>query len=227
LINLLEIAHKKERVISRRLASKSGIPLEEALRRTLQAIAGTRSLADLAADRRRQREQEEALRAGRKAQREHARAQKILQQQPDPDAWLAWFDGATHPNPGRMGIGGILKRPDGSVSEISFNAGTGDSSEAEYIALIAVLEAAICVGPKKLIIYGDSQVVINDVDPNARRHSTALAAKRMQAQRLIAQLPDVSLQWIPRTKNTAADALSQKAVSQISIPSRSIDSLSG
>jgi ribonuclease HI len=213
--DLFDIAYKKERAGSRRLASLTGITEQEALKQTLQAKAGDQTLTELIAYRRRQCDSKHARIAERKERKEAVRTQKLLSHQPDPSAWLAWFDGATHPNPGKMGIGGLLKSPDGAVKEISFNAGLGDSSNAEYIALIAVLEAAVEAKPAKLVVYGDSQVVLNDVNPKTMGESKVLAEKREQARRLIAQLADVTLCWIPRKKNAEADALSQRAVLQV------------
>ncbi|HEV7856347.1 MAG TPA: ribonuclease HI family protein [Herminiimonas sp.] len=213
--DLFDIAYKKERASSRRLASLTGITEEEALKQTLQAKAGDQTLTELIAYRRQQCDSKRTRIAERKERKEAVRMQKLLSQQPDPAAWLAWFDGATHPNPGKMGIGGLLKSPDGAVKEISFNAGLGDSSNAEYIALIAVLEAAVEAKPAKLVVYGDSQVVLNDVNPTTIGESKVLTEKREQARRLIAQLADVTLCWIPRKKNAEADALSQRAVLQV------------
>jgi ribonuclease HI len=212
--DLFELAYKKERASSRRLASLTGITEEEALKQTLQAKVGDQSLTELIAYRRQQADSKHAKITERKERKETLRTQKMLSHQPDPAAWLAWFDGATHPNPGKMGIGGVLKSPDGFVKEISFNAGLGDSSNAEYIALIAVLEAAVEANPAKLVIYGDSQVVLNDVNPTKIGESKVLTENRERARRLMAQLADVTLCWIPRKKNAEADALSQSAVLQ-------------
>jgi ribonuclease HI len=222
LSDLFDIAYKKEKACSRRLANMTGISEEEALKQTLQAKAGSQSLSELIAQRRQQRDGKNARIIERKQQKEALRTQKLLSHQPDPTAWLAWFDGATHPNPGKMGIGGVLKSPDGAVKEISFNAGLGDSSNAEYIALIAILEAAVEAKPAKLVVYGDSQVVLNDVNPRTIGESKVLTEKREQARRLIAQLADVTLCWIPRKKNAEADALSQRAVLQISAISQTV-----
>lgn len=219
--DLFELAYKKERASSRRLANLTGITEEEALKQTLQAKVGDQSLTELMAYRRQQYDSKHAKVAERKERNEALRAQKLLSHQPDAAAWLAWFDGAVHPNPGKMGIGGVLKSPGGVVKEISFNAGVGDSSNAEYIALIAVLQAAMEANPAKLVIYGDSQVVLNDVNPATIGESRILTEKREQARRLIAQLPDVTLCWIPRKKNGEADALSQRAVLQVPATSHS------
>ncbi|MEJ7807107.1 MAG: reverse transcriptase-like protein, partial [Telluria sp.] len=112
----------------------------------------------------------------------------------------------------RCGIGALLLGPGGERTAVSRAAGYGNSSEAEYLALIALLEAALVAGAHGLTLYGDSQVVINDVVQADANGAAALGALRAQAQALIARLDDVSLRWIPRHKNAEADALSQRAI---------------
>ena len=126
--------------------------------------------------------------------------------------WRAWFDGSAHPNPGRCGIGALLTGPGGERIEISRPAGYGNSSEAEYQALIALLETAVRAGANGMTVYGDSQVVINDVQAAPDGQAPVLGELRSKAVALIAQLEDVTLRWIPRRKNPEADALSQRAV---------------
>lgn len=133
------------------------------------------------------------------------------------DAWLAWFDGSALPNPGRIGIGALLRGPQGQVVEISRRAGDGSSSDAEYLALIALLEAALPHRPPQLLIHGDSQVVIEDLKPPRKGKSNAkgLEALRARALELIAQLGGatvVTVRWVPRHRNPEADRLSQAAV---------------
>lgn len=128
-----------------------------------------------------------------------------------PGTWRAWFDGSARPNPGRCTIGAVLTGPSGQAHEISQAAGYGDSSEAEYRALIALLQAAIEVGAQGLAIHGDSRVVIDDMNGPAHAASPALAAYRREASRLMARLDGATLRWVPRHKNGAADALSQRA----------------
>jgi len=113
------------------------------------------------------------------------------------------------PTPGKWASADLLKSPDGRTVEISFAAGQGDSNEAEYLALIAVLEEAVRIQPEKLVVYGDSQVVIGAM---SRVGAYKLQAHSAQVRRLLAQLNAVTLTWIPREKNCAADALSQQAL---------------
>lgn len=226
---LLAIAYKKEAALGRRLAKRSGASPHEALIEVLQQVAGDRPLGELIAAR------ESAARAAahdaqsRLAARQQARADALAKRRekhhhpdrPDPVAWLGWFDGSTHPNPGKMGLGGLLLSPAGERVEICVTAGQGDNNQAEYLALIALLEAAVRAQPAKLIVYGDSQVVIDGVTHarSARGARSAggggaavLSHYCEHAQQLISQLRAVELRWIPRQRNVAADALSQHAV---------------
>ncbi|MDQ2821495.1 MAG: ribonuclease HI family protein, partial [Pseudomonadota bacterium] len=131
--------------------------------------------------------------------------------------WRGWFDGSAHPNPGRCGIGALLLGPAGERREIAQAAGYGNSSEAEYLALIALLETAVAAQAHGLTIYGDSRVVIDDMHVPAAQslrhlHAAAQSLRHLHAaaHALMAQLTDVRLRWIPRHKNGAADALSQR-----------------
>lgn len=153
---------------------------------------------------------EKAPRALRKAQlrREH----KAASEQAPPLAWRGWFDGSAHPNPGRLGIGALLLGPNGERVEISEAAGHGDSSEAEYAALTALLQTAVRMQPAQLLLCGDSQVVINDVLGVTKRPAKGLEAQRATVLDLMAQLSDVTLRWVPRHRNGEADRLSQMAV---------------
>jgi ribonuclease HI len=197
---LSSAAFKSELSASRRLSSRTGCSLEAALRETLEANAGTGSLACLLSARDALREAD----AGRAAA-----VARIQSGQPTP--WRAWFDGSAHPNPGNCGIGALLKGPAGEHVEISRAAGYGNSSEAEYRALIALLEAAVQCGAHGLTIYGDSKVVIDDLNGPFDDAVVSLLDCRATALALIAQLRDVSLRWIPRHKNSEADILSQRA----------------
>jgi ribonuclease HI len=116
----------------------------------------------------------------------------------------------------------LLLGPAGDRVEICLAAGQGDNNQAEYLALIALLEAAVRAQPAKLIVYGDSQVVIDGVTQARGGGAAVLAHYCERARHLISQLRAVELRWIPRRRNMAADALSQHAVqligAQVSTP---------
>jgi ribonuclease HI len=74
-----------------------------------------------------------------------------------------------------------------------------------------LLETAVQHGAHDLTIHGDSQVVVNDVNGPEHLAAPSLLAYRQAVQSLLSQLRGVTLRWIPRHRNTAADALSQRA----------------
>jgi ribonuclease HI len=152
--------------------------------------------------------------AARDARRAAARARRATVHEGRPTAWRAWFDGSARPNPGQCGIGAVLRGPAGVAVELARPAGHGNSSEAEYCALIAVLEAALAHGADELTVYGDSRVVIDDLGGPDAFAAPALAACRAVAQGLAARIPQLTLRWIPRHKNLEADALSRRATEQ-------------
>lgn len=143
-----------------------------------------------------------------------ARAEKLARQPvpASPAAWRAWFDGSAHPNPGRIGIGVLLSGPAGERVEISRRAGHGSSGDAEYLALIAALEQAVEMGLSELLVYGDSQVVVQDVLLAPSHGARVLEAHRARVAQLMAALALVHVRWVPRHKNGDADRLSQQAI---------------
>lgn len=211
-VELIAAAYHGERVLARTLARRSEMSEEQALRETLAQVAGAAGLPALLDSRQQLRQAEAARLAHRRQARQMVLAARTAARAAPAAAWQAWFDGSAHPNPGRIGIGGLLAGPNGERIELSQPAGMGSSSDAEYAALIAVLTAALPLQPAELLVYGDSQVVIHDVARGIEGGAKVLATQRANVLALLAQLPKVSLRWIPRHRNGTADRLSQQAI---------------
>lgn len=211
---LRDAAFKAELAASRSLASRTGISEHDALLRILTRSAGAAGLASLLGERTAAREHAARQALRRQAGAAAARARRVASPAPatGQPAWRAWFDGSARPNPGRCGLGAVLEGPDGQRIELSLDGGHGNSSEAEYRALIALLRAAVRHGARDLAVQGDSQVVIDDVHAPDCASAPALQAYRREALALLARLPGACLRWIPRHRNLQADALSQRAV---------------
>ena len=210
----LALAFHSERVASRRLANRDSISEQQALEKILCNIAGDDGLAKLLEKRQTQVNINDERLAEKRQKKIQERALKDSQNQMPEGAWLAWFDGSARPNPGRCGIGVVLKGPQGELVEISRDVGHGDSSDAEYCALIVTLEMAVQMRAVPLVVYGDSQVVIDDVRM-LNNAASNLMEHRARAHSLLGQLGSVHFYWIPRHKNAEADKLSQ----QVSRPS--------
>lgn len=234
---LQQLAFKTERAAAARLSARQQLTPEQALLQVLTLAAGQAGLEHLLAQRQAQ-QQHAALRqqarsaamAARLTQRPPAALQDMsakpvgleataqATQQASKDLqWQGWFDGSAVPNPGRIGIGALLRGPQGQTITISQAAGYGNSSEAEYLALTALLQAAVQAGVTQLAIRGDSQVVVNDVNLSAQaiaagQGAAVLAQHRQQVCALMAQVGEVELRWLPRHRNAAADQLAQQAL---------------
>jgi ribonuclease HI len=211
---LIGAAYHAERVLGRRLARSAGISEHAALNATLEKIAlsqGLQHAGQLLLLRTQAQQQAQERRASREQEQQAALALKKNRHAPAAGAWLAWFDGSAHPNPGKIGIGALIAGPDGQRIDICLRAGIGNSSVAEYRALIAVLEALVPLQPAQAVIYGDSLVIIDDLH-QAGAGAKGLHGERARARALMAQLRDVQLRWIPRHRNAAADRLSQQAI---------------
>lgn len=214
---LATAAYKGERVAARRLAARSQVSEAQALHQVLTQVAGVRGLTLLMAEREALRLRDLELRSAKLAEKARQLEQRAARMRPASDGWRGWFDGSAHPNPGQIGIGALLCGPDGERVEISRRAGYGNSGEAEYLALTALLEAAVGLGAAGLVVHGDSQVVINDVNLSAQAVAAGSGAKGLEEHRrrvmdLVAPLGAVSLRWVPRHRNGDADRLSQQAI---------------
>ena len=204
---LFDYAYHAERVAARRIARRDALPELQALEALMTAKAGAQGLAALVDTRRQDAAMQSERRAARLAAQAARREEQSARHDGAASAWRAWFDGSARPNPGRCSIGAVLQGPDGQRIAISRAVGEGSSSDAEYLALIAVLEAAVAEGAHDLTVYGDSRVVIDDM---AGANSALLSAHRELAQSLLQQCSPVTLRWIPRHRNPEADALSQR-----------------
>lgn len=213
--HLEQLAYKSERAAGRRLALARGLSGGQALRQVLEQAAGQAGLAALISARLAQRAAQDERDAARAFQRAADKAKRAAAHDGRPTAWRAWFDGSARPNPGQCGIGAVLKGPDGAAVELARPAGYGNSSEAEYRALIAVLEAAVAHGADELTVYGDSRVVIDDVNGPDAFAAPSLAAYRASVHQLAARIASLTLRWVPRHKNLEADALSQRAAEHL------------
>lgn len=208
---MLDASFHRERVAARRLERHQALSPILALQQVLEAAAGASHLVDFVGARLQAREgekQRQVLRRDAALARHRARCAAQL---PDPSAWHAWFDGSAVPNPGRLGLGALLQGPDGRRECCSTSGGMGNSNDAEYLALILVLQQALPLHPAALIVHGDSRIVIADA-VGTQPPVAALQVHRLPAQALLAQFPSVRLVWIPRAKNAAADALARGAL---------------
>ncbi|MCD2198556.1 MULTISPECIES: ribonuclease HI [unclassified Halobacterium] len=124
----------------------------------------------------------------------------------------AYFDGASRGNPGPAAVGWVLVSGDGIVAEGSERIGRATNNQAEYEALLAVLEAAADFGFDEIEIRGDSQLVEKQVKGAWDTNDPELREKRVRARELLERFEEWSLTHIPREVNDRADELANEAL---------------
>ena len=124
--------------------------------------------------------------------------------------YTAFFDGSAKPNPGEMKIGGLIKDESGTiVGEYSRELGHGTNNEAEYYSLILLLRGLVNGDVKNVTIFGDSALVVNQVNRTWKAKDDRMAALRDEAIDLLANIPEWRLEHVKRGFNKEADDLTR------------------
>jgi ribonuclease HI len=123
------------------------------------------------------------------------------------------FDGGSRGNPGIAGVGVVLMAEDGTpLVTLGKYIGRGTNNFAEYMALIIALQEAAKLGAKKLIIRGDSELVIKQLRGEYRVKNPGLKDLYDQTKKLLSQFSQTKLEHNLRHHNSLADQLANLAM---------------
>lgn len=123
------------------------------------------------------------------------------------------FDGGSRGNPGPAGIGIVLYAQDGTpLITLGRFIGRATNNVAEYRALIAGLEKARELGAKKILIRGDSELIVKQMRGEYRVKNADLRDLYDEAQFLLHQFDDAKIEHNYREKNALADKLANLAM---------------
>ncbi|KAL5577794.1 hypothetical protein UlMin_019493 [Ulmus minor] len=124
--------------------------------------------------------------------------------------WKLYVDGSS--NETSSGAGIILVSPDGvklsCAVRFKFKA---TNNQAEYEALLSGLRLAKEVSARHLTIYGDSQLVVSQVNSEFQAKGEKMASYLEKAKEAMNQFDTVTIIQVPRAENTNADALARLA----------------
>ena len=96
------------------------------------------------------------------------------------------FDGGSRGNPGPAGIGVVVRAQDGtSLVTLGRYIGKCTNNVAEYRALITAMEEARKLGATKILIRGDSELIIKQMRGEYRVKHTDMKVLYDEAQDLI------------------------------------------
>jgi ribonuclease HI len=133
----------------------------------------------------------------------------------DKSYYLLQFDGGAQPNPGKGSGAAVLFDPNMViVAEVGDFYLHCTNNFAEYMGLILGLEMALKKGVRKLIVEGDSMLVIQQVSGFWKVSAEALKPLCMRAKALLALFEHTIVRHVLRAQNTHADALTEKIIRQ-------------
>ena len=124
-----------------------------------------------------------------------------------------FFDGAADPNPGKASFGFCHIINDEEVSFSCGYIGITTNNVAEYTGLLKALEYCKLHEIRNVDIYGDSLLVVNQMNGKWKTKSENLALYHQLCKKLMHTL-DCRIHWIRREENQRADTLSKMPLTQ-------------
>ncbi len=127
------------------------------------------------------------------------------------ELYEGYFDGSAAPNPGQMKIGGFIRRVSDKeiIHKFSIDLGHGTNNEAEYLSLIQLCDPLEKLGIEKIKIYGDSQLVVNQVTGQWKARDPRMESFKITVLDLLKPIPDWTLSHVKRGMNMEADSLTR------------------
>ena len=123
------------------------------------------------------------------------------------------FDGGSRGNPGPAGIGVVVAAADGTpLVTLGRFIGRATNNVAEYRALITALQEAKRLGANKVVIRGDSELVVKQMRGEYRVKNPDMKLLHDEAQTILRTFASATITHNLRHKNGLADALANKAM---------------
>ena len=123
-------------------------------------------------------------------------------------------DGGSRGNPGPAGYGAVVL--DAATEEVLVERNNGlgvtTNNVAEYEGLIAGLRAAIELGATEVEVRMDSKLVVEQMSGRWKVKHPSMKPLATEAGRLAWEIGSVRFGWIPRARNSRADALANSAM---------------
>lgn len=124
-----------------------------------------------------------------------------------------YCDGASSGNPGKAGIGVVIHLPGGGKSyRISEYIGITTNNVAEYSALIRGLEKARSLGLRKIRVFMDSELLVNQLSGVYRVKNRNLKPLYEKARALLRYFENYTISHVRREMNKEADSLAKGAI---------------
>jgi ribonuclease HI len=136
-----------------------------------------------------------------------------------PNHWVMYFDGSLKLEGGGAGV--LIISPTGKqlkcVFQILFEV---SNNEAEYQALLHELRLAIFLGIKRLHVYGESLLVVQQVSKEWDINKDTMDAYVVEIRKLENKFSGLEIHHVIRDSNVGADVLSKLGSDRANVPPR-------
>jgi ribonuclease HI len=131
----------------------------------------------------------------------------------DKTEYVLYFDGASKGNPGISGIGMVIYKNGNELwCESVLLQDCFTNNQAEYYALIYGLDKAIHLKINEIQVYGDSKLVINQMNGIYKVKNEALTFLHKKAVELSKLFDNIQFTHIYREHNKRADELANLSI---------------
>jgi ribonuclease HI len=122
-----------------------------------------------------------------------------------------YFDGCSKGNPGPSGAGYVIYKDGEEICSDSLYLGTQTNNFAEYSGLILALKKANSMGITEMDVYGDSMLVIRQMQGTYKVKAAGLKTLYDHAIYLSSKMK-INYHHVLREKNKRADELANEAL---------------
>ncbi|MCX5844940.1 MAG: ribonuclease HI family protein [Deltaproteobacteria bacterium] len=130
-------------------------------------------------------------------------------------AFNLFTDGACRGNPGQGGAGAVLVDEKGNIFAMAKNSlGLCTNNIAEYRALILGLEEALKRRCRRLHIFLDSELLVNQINGTYKVKNENLKVLMHDVKKLLSQFDSYTVEHVARSKNHIADRLANEAIDE-------------
>jgi ribonuclease HI len=129
------------------------------------------------------------------------------------ETFVLEFDGGSRGNPGPAGIGAVVRAADNTpLITLGRFIGRATNNVAEYNALITALREAKNLGAHRIIVRGDSELIVRQMNGQYRVKHPDLQPLYQEAQQLLREFDEAHIEHNLRHKNALADKLANLAM---------------
>ena len=132
-----------------------------------------------------------------------------------PDPIFAYADGASRGNPGPAGAGWVLRRGDAApFAAGNLFLGHRTNNEAEYLAALCALQAALDLGFSHVTLRADSELLVRQLLGIYRVRNERLQPLYAQLLALSRRFGRFHAEHVLRARNALADAQANLAIDE-------------